>query len=247
MNKSTLVFVALIITVGVAATALHSKNAESQQNDNRAIDKTSFPLIDYSTASEKGKSGNASDQHKRTVRGKKYDKSDLRVHPDDPAEDTVITDVMDPNLPALPVDQSTVILVGDVMSAEAYLSNNQSGIYSEFTIQAVEILKNRSTESLVINCSIDAEREGGRVRFPSGKIHWYGVNKQNLPLINHRYVLFLKRDMPEEAFHIVTAYELRGNKVYSLDELSQFRAHEGQDQADFMRSLQSRIANEVSK
>lgn len=233
------------MTIGTAGAALHSNDPqEAQRSANRASDQTTYPVIDYSTAvSKKNQTINASDQHKRDVRGKKYDKSDFGVHPDDPGEDTVMTDVLDPKLPALPVSQSTAVVIGDVISAQAYLSNDRSGIYSEFTVTVLEVLKNSEGETFTVSSSVDVEREGGRIRFPSGRTHWYAVNHQNIPLIGHRYVFFLKRDTPDEAYHIITAYEFRNSKVIPLDELSQFRAHDGEEQEDFMKVLRGLMSN----
>src|SRR6185503_19404869 len=96
-----------------------------------------------------------------------------------------------PAAPAFPVS-SDVIVIGTVREAKAYLSTDRTAIYSEVSLSIEEILKASSQHGLQINGRVTADRFGGAVRFPSGKIlrqGWYG---RNIPTSGHRYLLFLK-------------------------------------------------------
>lgn len=48
------------------------------------------------------------------------------------------------DFPGLPVEESSVIVIGDVLHSEAHLSEDKRGVYSEFTIRLVEVLKGDS-------------------------------------------------------------------------------------------------------
>src|SRR2546421_3236661 len=120
-------------------------------------------------------------------------------------------------LPALPASMSNTILVGEVISAEAYLSSDKTGVYSEFTVCINEVLKNDTGTPLVSDSKIVAERSGGAVRFPSGRIQHYSIAKQGIPLIGRRYVFFLKYNGSGQDFFILTGYELRNGQVFPLD------------------------------
>ncbi len=145
-------------------------------------------------------------------------------------------------MPALPVRQSTAIVIGDVLDGQAYVSDDQTGVYSEFTVRISEVLKSNAVD-LTVGCLTEVEREGGQVKFPSGRIHWYSIDKENMPKIARRYIFFLTRENPDEAFHVLTSYELRGAKVFALDELPQFQVHNGKSEADFLNVLNRVIAN----
>lgn len=41
-----------------------------------------------------------------------------------------------------------------------------------------------------------------------------------MPLIGKRYLLFLKYDPSTDDFHILTGYQLEGQRTYALDELA---------------------------
>jgi hypothetical protein len=232
-----LISIAILATCTAIAVAAFRNQAQKDVGGQVAADHNSWPLTDYSAP-------RPIDPEKRALRearGKKYAKSMFRVHPEDPSENTAIVDTVDRSLPALPVMRSNLVVLGDVLAANAYLSNDQTGIYSEFSIRVEDVLKNEDLEPLTNGCLIDIEREGGRVRFPSGRIHWYSVDKENMPLVGRRYVFFLTRGSQEEAFHILTAYELRGGKVVVLDELPQFKSQAGKNEGDFVNAVRTLV------
>jgi hypothetical protein len=71
-------------------------------------------------------------------------------------------------LPALPVEQSNVIILGKVTDRRAVLTEDRLGVYSEFSISVSEIFKDDL--NLVFSGQvITASRPGGAVRFPSGR------------------------------------------------------------------------------
>jgi hypothetical protein len=235
MRGQNLLLISLAILATCTAIAVPAFHNEAQKDVGDVTDHSSWPLTDYSAP-------RPIDPQKRALRearGKKYAKSMFRVHPDDPSENTTIVDSLDRSLPALPVMRSNLVVLGEVLAAQAYLSNDQTGIYSEFSIRIEDVLKNNDVEPLTNGCLIDIEREGGRIRFPSGRIHWYSVDKENMPLVGRRYVFFLTRGSREEAFHILTAYELRGNKVFPLDELPQFKSQAGKNEVDFVNAVRT--------
>ena len=144
-------------------------------------------------------------------------------------------------LPPLPAVQSEVILIGEVSAWRAHLSNDKTGIYSEFPVRIEEVLKNASSSPLHGGGRVYLERVGGAVRYPSGRKFTYRVAGQNVPGIGLRYVFFLKPAGEEQTFEIVTAYELRGDKVFPLDSAEQFDTYKEMGQAKFLERLRNAI------
>lgn len=66
--------------------------------------------------------------------------------------------------------------------------------------------------------------------------------KANMPNVGAQYVLFLKCQDKDHAYHLLTAYELRGGKVFPLDALPQFRAHQDSDVQTFQTQLSAALA-----
>src|SRR5215475_3085492 len=118
-------------------------------------------------------------------------------------------------LSALPVGQSDVVVVGEVVEAEARLSDDKTGIYSEFTVRTEELLKGISS-SLGVGNILTANRIGGAVKFASGKFQEYRINRQGMPQRGGRYILFLKREDGGD-FTILTGYRLSNGSVTPLD------------------------------
>lgn len=226
--------VALIVAavVSIAAARLPEQNTTAK-TQRRLFDENRFPIADLAGAEP----ADAAERLKRSTRGKKYDNSDWRVHPDTVSDSTVRVDSGDPNLPALPFQKSSAVVVGQVTDAHAYLSNDKTGVYSVFTFQVNEVLKNSSSVRLTTASTIEVERDGGRVRFPNGRLHLYMISEQDMPQVGQRYVLFLTGGSDGSVFEIVTGYELRDGRVYSLDNLRNARKYDGRDEASFVSKL----------
>ncbi|HEX8138632.1 MAG TPA: hypothetical protein VF544_13780 [Pyrinomonadaceae bacterium] len=154
--------------------------------------------------------------------------------------------------PALPAAQSDLIVVAEVTDAEAFLSADKTSIYSEFTLSVGEVLGGASAGAVLPGASITAERGGGAVRFPSGRIVRRAFMGKPFPRTGRRYVFFLKRNQEGESFSILTAYELRGGRVFPLDGLDlrgrtvpQLAAHQRyaqMDEAAFLTAVREAIA-----
>lgn len=149
------------------------------------------------------------------------------------------------NLPAIPAVESNVVIVGEITDSRAYLSNDQTGIYSEFTISVEEVLKNDGDSLLIPGADVQVERFGGAARFPSGTIQRYSISNQRMPLVGRQYVLFLERIKGEQDLRIITGYELRGQRVAPLDGSPNsklpFDIHKGADVSFFLDLVRTTI------
>jgi hypothetical protein len=199
----------------------------------KTIDVTKFPIADFSTA--------VPTDAKRKERGKKRDNSNWAVHPNATSDSTVVVDSVDTTLLGLPVEKAAAVITGVVSDAKAYLSNDKSGVYSSFSVIIDDVLKNPGR--LAVGQTIEIEREGGRVRFPSGRLHLYMVAEQDMPHTGSRYVFFLAKTEEDFVFEVITGYEIRGDRVYSLDELPQTRSYDGTSAATFLQELRRQLTD----
>jgi hypothetical protein len=120
----------------------------------------------------------------------------------------------------MPFDASDAVVVGTVTAGQSYFSNDKRVIYSEFKLKLQEIIQNSDTVYLRANDSIDIQRKGGAIRLPSGKILTRALRADSMPQIASRYLLFLKYDQATEDYTVLNGYQLTGNEVYRLDDLT---------------------------
>jgi len=146
----------------------------------------------------------------------------------------------DPLPPQFPVDQSSLIVTGSVVSVQAYLSNDKRGVYSEFTIQIEEILKNTAKESLK---SVTADREGGVVIYPNGQRIMY-VSDLGLPLLGSNYLFFLRKVGESPNYEILTGYSIDGSKVFRLEYSGDRDAFKDFNKLKLVESVRTKIAKE---
>jgi len=157
------------------------------------------------------------------------------------------------DLTALPFPQSDVVLIGGVMNSKAHLSNDKTGIYSEFAVQIEEILKDTMKDSTYPGSTVCLERFGGAVRFPSGVIQKYETTGQGMPIVGQRYLFFLQR-INDTDFSIVTGYQLDGEVVSPLDGavveegkgVYPFDVYQGSDVSTFLQTVRTQAKRKPS-
>ena len=123
--------------------------------------------------------------------------------------------------PALPAAQSDAVIVGEVTTAQAFLTEDKTDVISEFTIHVNDLLKENLIAPFSVGDSLDVIRGGGGVRLGSGKVIRYGAEGKPLPRIGGRYLFFLKYNKDEgKDYSIITAYSLENDRVNPLDGLA---------------------------
>lgn len=226
------VVAAIIISPGKG----QEQKPQKRSHQSRPLDENRFPIADYSSPEP----SDPLERSRKQARGKKYNKSQWNIYPN--AESSVArTHALDPNMPALPFAKSSAVIVGQISDAKAYLSNDKTGVYSVFTVQVAEVIKNSPQLSLSTGSSIEVERDGGRVRFPNGRTLIYVAT--NMPQVGLRYVLFLTNAQSQSDFQILTGYELREGKVYPLDDLPNLYTYENTDETTFLNQLHTANQN----
>ena len=140
------------------------------------------------------------------------------------------------------------MVLGVVTSREAHLSEDRTGIYSEFTVLVSEVLKD-PTKTIVCGTPISVNRSGGAVRFKSGKIQNYQVAHQGMPEVAAQYVLFLRKTSEGDLL-ILTGFKLGNGHVTPLDGnesndprlVLPFAKYAGTDEAEFLKEVRDAAA-----
>jgi hypothetical protein len=242
MTKSRTLALALPLVFALTALLVPRQSGQEQtalpksspsKTRRKLIDTNHFPIVVFSAPEQS--------DSKRRARGEKHNKSTWNVDPDAPSDSTVLVDSVDLNLPAFPTEQATAIIKGTVTDAKAYLSNDKTGVYSVFTILIDEVLKNH--RNLAIGNSIEAEREGGRIRFPSGRVHLYNVSEQDMPRVGSQYLLFLIETNTEAVFEILTGYEIRETSVFALDDLPKTQLYDNTTLTNLLNELRRKLVH----
>ncbi|HEV2802233.1 MAG TPA: hypothetical protein VGW12_17305 [Pyrinomonadaceae bacterium] len=240
-NKKTLFLLlsAIAVVTMTAMAALRGQNqqpaARQPQQQVKPPDYSDWPVADYDAPEP-------DDPKKREKRQKKNGRDNLVISPP-----IGLGNVMGANLfndwevglPALPVNLSDTIIIGEILNAEAYVSADKRSLFSAFTVHLTEVLKPDQCSHFVPGETITVEREGGRVKYPNGKILHYVIEGQHMPRVGARYVLFLKHDGEEHS--IITGYQLQAGRVRALDYFQKFKALEKSDEASFLQEVRNAV------
>jgi hypothetical protein len=249
-RRKILLTLSIAVAIAISITGLRAQSSATLKNEqlnDLKVKEDKLPIVSFDTPEP----SNANDKARRIARGKRFDGRLIVAEPHPKAGAKGILDSWMQSLPGLPVAASDAIVIGDITSAQAYLSPDKTGVYTEYTVRVDEVLKQSSAAPIVIGGFVDAQREGGRVRFPSGRVQSYITHYQGVPVTGRTHVLFLKRNEAADVFIILTGYEQSDGHVYPLDgvdlsqgatELPQFAAYKGVNEVTFSRALRSALA-----
>jgi hypothetical protein len=217
-------------------------NQAGKKPSDKELDDAAAPIVDLSASTD------AVADEKRRKKNKRFDNAQAESIEANPTSDDVSI-VSESFIPDLPVAMSDLIVEGHVKDSNAFLSEDKTGIYSEFTVSVSDVIKAPASTPVRKNDLITAERFGGRVRFPSGQVARYRVAGQGAPMKEGKYLFFL-RMKDDGSYLILTAYEMRGNKVLALDGSrvnvkgrgsSPFDKHNGKDLQEFKKEVDAAV------
>jgi hypothetical protein len=123
----------------------------------------------------------------------------------------------------IPASVSTAIVTATVMSGECFVTSDHSFVYTDYQLKIDEVLKADLGADLRPGALVTGARPGGAVHFPSGHTTKYVYRGYGFPMIGSRYVLFLRRDIPDlPEYEIIfgSGYEIKTDRVYSLDDMN---------------------------
>lgn len=246
-----LVLCAMTTVIITATATLRSEiqtgqgKGDSSQKRKAKYEDERWPAVDYDAP----ETPDLDKRSKRRVKNTRHDKKFLVTKPSAADGEMNLINDWEVGFPALPVDRSDLVIIGVVTGAQAYLSNDKTGIYSEFLTRVETVLKGDGTFPLTVGGDITVERVGGRVKLPSGHTHQYGISKQGMPKKGGRYLLFLRGNGQEQNFSILTGYELKDGQVFPLDgvdpadgsKLPQFAEYEKAEEQTFLNIVRAEV------
>ena len=130
-----------------------------------------------------------------------------------------------------------MIVVGEILDAQAHLSEDKTNVFSEFTVHVTNQLKGNT---LLTGKDIVVERLGGYVKYADGRKLLYRIGTAGMPRVGGQYVLFLR--FSNQEFSILTGYEFTEQGVEPLDESRQFESLRGLSESAFLSRLNDALS-----
>jgi hypothetical protein len=242
-NPNRLIALPIIGICVCIAFLFSSFNTQSQDvkhtpQNAEQVNTTKFPIADLHAPLPI----DPSERARRQAKGKKY--NNKHAPKLEQVDGVYVVNESLPTLSALPIENSSAVILGEIKDAKAYLSEDGTAVYSEFIVNIQSVLKD-SGEGLSVGSLTEAQRYGGRLRLPSGKIVTASVDHQDMPRVGGKYVLFLTGN-EAEGFSILSGYELRGGKVHPLDSIRPthpMAQYKGRDESTLLNDLFSVLSN----
>jgi len=193
------------------------------------------------------------DKNKRRIKNARHDNSGFdKTHPLPTVGDVIGEPAWRAGYSDLPVASSDLIVEAVVSESHAFLSNDKTGVYSEFTLLVAKPPKLTSGLGVNVNDCVVGERYGAKIKYPSGQTNRWRIAEQGIPIVGKRYLFFLAR-VDEDTYKILTAYEIQGDTISPLDGsrteprgrqgASIFDKHNGESFDSFMAEVDQAITN----
>lgn len=138
-------------------------------------------------------------------------------------EDIVYVANSDPSYPA---SLSSAVIVGTVLTAKGFVSDDRTYVYSDYQIRVDEVLKQDPNKKLVVGGQVLVSRTGAAVHFTSGHVTNYVVLERGMPQAGQQYLLFLWRpDLSVPTYELIygATYKLSYGRAYPLDDDHYYR------------------------
>lgn len=115
----------------------------------------------------------------------------------------------------LPMERSDAVLIGEVTAIHPHVTNDQKGLYTEFTVRVSEWIKAVSPDHE--KSSIAFLRRGGKARLPDGRIvEWVVKGEGDTPLVGSRYLLFLQYRRDADAYLPWKMWVVEAGNIYAV-------------------------------
>jgi hypothetical protein len=230
MKRLSIVLLISLLVEIVSITAFSGLRGQGK-SPQKTFDETQFPVVDEYTL----KIQNNIERAKSESKAKRF-RMAIPAVSDSPTMVLAGVRHWPEDFSALPVRESTAIVIGDVTEAKANLSEDRTAVYSDFKIKPVTVLKDNDK----IGEELTATRYGGKVRFQDGNSLLVFQSGLGMPRVGRRYVFFLKETQDDA--DLLTAYELKNGKVLPIDSgTPNFNVYENVNEADFLKALQNKI------
>jgi hypothetical protein len=243
MNKGikAFLFFSIVLTLCVVVAGLRDPDSAARHApQENAADESQFPIAEETAPGL----ATSAERIKKNKKEKKYGKYKDTIGPG-----VTVASVhyhWPPGFPTLPVGQSDAVILGEVTDTKAYVTDDKSTVYSEFTVRITKVLRDDARAPLPAGGSIVMERPGGRVRYSTGHISRFSLTGLGMPRMARQYVLFLTGNSEDQSYHLVTGYELLNGHVFPLDKTTSsqtdFDAYVNMDEAAFLKQLDAAIA-----
>lgn len=259
MIKKYRIFIVTAISAALFIGSLVALGARSQGNKQnpgktdaalaKQIDDEATPIVDLQNPD----TSDRVDKNNRRMKNARYDNSGSdKTRPIANVNGAVGEPEWPSSFSDIPVATSDLIVEAVVSESHAFLSNDKTGIYSEFTLLVAKPAKLTTGLLVNVNDRIVGERFGGRIKYPSGQMASWRIGRQGSPSIGKRYLFFLAK-LDQDTYNILTAYEIQGDTVSPLDGsriepggrqgASIFDKHNGENLDSFMAEVDTAINN----
>ena len=238
MQKLTYFLLLVVGTMALSGVHRNPTPATAGQHYKRINER--FPTVDYAGELDLP---DPEKNARRKEKQKRYNDLDLvSANVESGVDEATINFEPHVTLPALPVAESEIVVVGTIQTGQAHLSESKRNVFSEFTLIVEDVLKSK-IQGVDQGSSLTVDRVGGHVKYPNGHRVLYRLAGMNMPQVGGRYLLFLTLKHNNADISILTAYQVTSTGAIPLDEPHHVANLNGVTEAELLQRVGILIQN----
>ena len=236
-------FVVMVVLTTIAVTLgtldSHSQK-KNQPTPTRQDDLSKYAIVDYDAIESTMESEKAREE--RRIKSERYNGQHWVLRTPHPADGMVGRYDEVPIPDAIPAKASDLIIIGQITTANAFLSTDKRSVYTEFTVCIEDLLRGNGSNDTIKGSCLTVDREGGYVRYSNGQKVLYRISGKDLPRVGSTYLLFLTNDKKSVNYTVFTGYELTQNSFAPLDREIDLGDLSGTEKRGFINAVRLKIS-----
>jgi len=147
------------------------------------------------------------------------------------------------DLPELPLESSDLVVVGEVMNLQPFLTKSRSSLYTEYTVRVLETVKPKAA----VKDSVIIMQMGGKARLDDGRVIEWPVTGQGDPLLAGRqYLLFLTNILNLGAYGVQSMWHVENGVIKAALPIhkvnaGRFQSNDGKSLVAVLSFLRSKL------
>ena len=148
---------------------------------------------------------------------------------------------------ALPAQICDAVVIASPISADVYISQDHTYVYTRFSLRVSEVLKRSKKANVEDGSEIAAVQIGGRIRFPSGHMATFILARHGFLDLGQKYLLFVWKPAKSTNIYVASeAYLIKDGAVFSISTVGDASAYEGMPLQDFETKVKAVIAKNAN-
>jgi hypothetical protein len=148
---------------------------------------------------------------------------------------------------AIPARNCDVVILARPITSNVHMAYNHRFVYSMFTVEISEVLKGQGKRGIRQGEQITLAQLGGAVRFPSGHLETFLLDKEGFMQLGQRYAVFAWKPLKFDSTYMADElYLVQNDVVFPVNLDAHESTYSGMPFTKFLAKVKAAIAENIN-